>query len=63
LLVLNMENHLRTSRYRFLQDMERFHSVKADGERLIFGDALRIEEDELVYLVLSVPTAEENENE
>lgn len=67
-LVMNMENHIRTSRYSDLKDEELFRSVRADRESLIFGDALqgdvlRIDEDELTRLMLSVPTAEEDENE
>lgn len=56
-LVLNMENHLRTSRYSTLQGEELFRSIRADGEDLIFGD-LRIGEDELTHLMLSVPDLE-----
>ncbi len=59
-LVLNMKNHLKTNRYSSLNGRELFMSVRADGESLVFGkasqgDALRIDEDELTYLMLSVP--------
>ena len=53
-LVLNIENHRRAGRYSTLQDEELLRSVRADGECLVFGD-LRIGEEELTQLMLSVP--------
>ena len=61
ILILNMENHIRTRRYSSLNDDEMFMSARAEGEDLIFGtastgDILRIDEDELMHLMLSVQT-------
>ena len=67
-LLLNLENHLRTNRYRVLQNEELFRSVRAAGESLVFstaegGETLRINEDELIHLMLSVPDQEEGLSE
>jgi len=60
IIIINMENHVSTERYRPLNDHDMFASVRADRESLIFGTAaqdnvLRIDEDELTRLMLSIP--------
>ncbi|NLO48883.1 MAG: hypothetical protein GX111_11280 [Clostridiales bacterium] len=57
ILILNMEEHLRTGRYGDLPDDGMLPPVKADGADLLIGD-LRVGEDELTYLMLSTPTGE-----
>ncbi|GEM_PF-1147766 len=63
-IVLNMENHVCTNRYSILQNEELFCSVRADGEALVFGVdsqniCLRIDEDELTHLMLSISSTED----
>lgn len=53
MLELNMESHLQTACYSRLKDAELFRSVRTDGESLIFGDILQINEEELTVLALT----------
>lgn len=54
-LELNLENQLHLARYSPLKDPALFRSVSTDGESLIFGDALRIDAEELTGLTLFLP--------
>ncbi len=56
-LILNMANWLKTIRYSSLKEPEALQSVTTDGENLFFGDALKIDKEELINLALTVPPA------
>lgn len=52
ILTLNLKNRLQIPRYSLLKKPEILQSVSTDGENLIFGNILKIEEEELARLML-----------
>ena len=60
-LMLNMASWLHTIRYSPLKDAAVLQSVSTDGENLIFGDVLFMDEDEWGMLALSVPSSAEED--
>lgn len=58
-LTLNLESRLHSIRDSSQKEPEVLLSVRADGENLLFGDALKIDEEELIRLTLAVPPSVE----